>query len=253
MAREGKIKGFTGIDQPYDRPENPELSVQTVEENVGECVCRVLKAMAAASIIPSSAYKEAEEWFKAKEVAKSAEIKQLSDNQQLWMSKVSELFTSDKEAFMTEAESLDRLEITRTDLEWLQVLSEGWAAPLTGFMRESQYLECLHFNCLFDNKGSKSRRKVTNQSIPIVLALNDTNKTRLEGKKAVSLVYEGQIYAIVRNPDFFPHRKEERCCRTFGTCDQRHPTIKVRLMNPHSNQYHFSICIFRQFINQETG
>jgi len=128
---------------------------------------------------------------------------------------------------MTEAESLDRLEITRTDLEWLQVLSEGWAAPLTGFMRESQYLECLHFNCLFDNKGSKSRRKVTNQSIPIVLALNDTNKTRLEGKKAVSLVYEGQIYAIVRNPEFFPHRKEERCCRTFGTCDQRHPTIKA--------------------------
>lgn len=28
-AREGKIKGFTGIDAPYERPENPEVHVRT--------------------------------------------------------------------------------------------------------------------------------------------------------------------------------------------------------------------------------
>ncbi len=31
-----------------------------------------------------------------------------------------------------EAEKLDSVEITKLDLEWLQVLSEGWASPLTG-------------------------------------------------------------------------------------------------------------------------
>ena len=34
------------------------------------------------------------------------------------------------------------------DLQWIQVLSEGWATPLAGFMRETEYLQCLHFGCL---------------------------------------------------------------------------------------------------------
>ena len=31
-----------------------------------------------------------------------------------------------------EAEKLDSVEISELDLQWLQVLSEGWASPLTG-------------------------------------------------------------------------------------------------------------------------
>lgn len=36
------------------------------------------------------------------------------------------------------------------DLQWVQVLSEGWATPLTGFMREREFLQCQHFGCLLD-------------------------------------------------------------------------------------------------------
>jgi len=32
------------------------------------------------------------------------------------------------------------------------VLSEGWATPLGGFMRETEYLQCLHFGCLMTGK-----------------------------------------------------------------------------------------------------
>ena len=38
------------------------------------------------------------------------------------------------------------------DLQWMQVLSEGWATPLSGFMRETEYLQCLHFGCLMTGK-----------------------------------------------------------------------------------------------------
>lgn len=34
-----------------------------------------------------------------------------------------------------------KLEITKLDLQWLQVLSEGWASPLNGFMNKQQYLQ----------------------------------------------------------------------------------------------------------------
>ena len=30
-ARRGEIKGFTGIDDPYEEPLNPELTLDTVE------------------------------------------------------------------------------------------------------------------------------------------------------------------------------------------------------------------------------
>ena len=36
-ARAGEIKGFTGIDAPYEAPENPELVVHTDRHSVEEC------------------------------------------------------------------------------------------------------------------------------------------------------------------------------------------------------------------------
>lgn len=39
-------------------------------------------------------------------------------------------------------------------MQWVQVLAEGWATPLNGFMREREFLQCLHFNCLLDGKSS---------------------------------------------------------------------------------------------------
>lgn len=42
---------------------------------------------------------------------------------------------------MAEANSLPSLEITEVELQWVQVLSEGWAYPLKGFMREDEYLQ----------------------------------------------------------------------------------------------------------------
>jgi adenylylsulfate kinase len=42
-ARAGEIKGFTGIDDPYEAPERPELVVRAGEKSVSECVAQVLE------------------------------------------------------------------------------------------------------------------------------------------------------------------------------------------------------------------
>lgn len=122
-----------------------------------------------------------------------------------------------------EASKLQKLSLTKIDLEWMQVLAEGWATPLTGFMREDQYLQCLHFGVLIDGK-------VHSQAIPIVLPVNDEDKERLQNYKSLTLVYEGRDVAILRNPEFFEHRQEERCARIFGTTHRGHPTIDM-IMN----------------------
>ncbi|CAE7516555.1 MET14 [Symbiodinium natans] len=44
-AREGKIKGFTGIDAPYEKPVNPEVHVRTDQHTVVQCVNVILKKL----------------------------------------------------------------------------------------------------------------------------------------------------------------------------------------------------------------
>ena len=42
LAREGKIKEFTGISDPYETPEKPELSLKTENTEVDHCAHQVL-------------------------------------------------------------------------------------------------------------------------------------------------------------------------------------------------------------------
>jgi len=44
-ARRGEIKNFTGIDDPYEPPEHPELTIDTRALSVDESVARVLERL----------------------------------------------------------------------------------------------------------------------------------------------------------------------------------------------------------------
>ncbi|KAF2880879.1 hypothetical protein ILUMI_25295 [Ignelater luminosus] len=195
-ARQGLIKGFTGIDQPYEKPENPELLLETSKFTILECTQKVIELLQQHEIVPS--------------------------NLQVIQKDV-ELFVPEGqlEIVKKEAESLPKLNITEIDLQWVQVLSEGWAAPLKGFMREDQYLQSQHFNCILTDNG------YVNQSIPIVLTVSTADKERLEGSSGISLYYKDDCYAILRKPEFYYHRKDERVSRQFGTTNQDHPYIKM--------------------------
>jgi len=41
LADEGKIKGFTGVDDPYEEPEHPELVIETDKETIEESMARI--------------------------------------------------------------------------------------------------------------------------------------------------------------------------------------------------------------------
>lgn len=68
---------------------------------------------------------------------------------------------------------------------------------------------------------------IINLSVPVVLPVSTADKERLDGVTALALVYEGRRVAILRNPEFYEHRKEERCARQWGTTCKDHPYIKV--------------------------
>ena len=101
-----------------------------------------------------------------------------------------------------EAESLPKVRLAKIDVEWVHVISEGWASPLKGFMRENEYLQSLHFNSLRMENGT-----VVNMSLPIVLAIDDETKKNIGSSKDVGLVGpDGDLLAILRrfvNPFLF--------------------------------------------------
>ncbi len=47
QARAGQIKGFTGIDAPYERPERPEVRIDTTVTDVSEAVDQILELLRA--------------------------------------------------------------------------------------------------------------------------------------------------------------------------------------------------------------
>ncbi|KAM4636245.1 bifunctional 3'-phosphoadenosine 5'-phosphosulfate synthase 2 isoform 2-T2 [Discoglossus pictus] len=194
-ARAGEIKGFTGIDSDYEKPVATDLVLKTNLLSVNECIKQIVDLLEERSIVPSGAIKDVHELFVPENMLSQAQA---------------------------EAKSLPSLEITKLDLQWVQILSEGWATPLRGFMREREYLQVIHFDTLLDGG-------VINLSIPIVLPVSTEDKERLSDSSAFALSYKGKKVAIIRNPEFFEHRKEERCARVWGTTCAQHPHVKMVL------------------------
>ncbi|XP_076757981.1 bifunctional 3'-phosphoadenosine 5'-phosphosulfate synthase 2 [Xylocopa sonorina] len=192
-ARKGMIKSFTGIGQQYEEPTNPDLVVNTEVYNLQTSTRMVIELLKKEGILP--------------EIRKG----------------VDELFVEAErlDEARREAENLSSIEVTDIDLQWIQVLAEGWATPLRGFMREDQYLQCQHFKTIEKNGDT------INQSIPIVLPVSTAQRERYINALGLTLKHKGRAIAILRRPEFFTHRKEERCCREFGTNDLGHPYVKM--------------------------
>jgi 3'-phosphoadenosine 5'-phosphosulfate synthase len=87
-------------------------------------------------------------------------------------------------ALQREAAALPhRVRLGRVDKEWVHVLSEGWASPLRGFMREAEFLQALHFNAVRGEDG-----RMVNMSAPIVLAVGDAQRRAIQADGATRVV-----------------------------------------------------------------
>ena len=52
-ARRGELKNFTGIDSPYEIPDDPEIRISTLESSPEEAAARIVEELRRAAVIPS--------------------------------------------------------------------------------------------------------------------------------------------------------------------------------------------------------
>ncbi|XP_016448276.1 ATP sulfurylase 1, chloroplastic [Nicotiana tabacum] len=134
---------------------------------------------------------------------------------------------SQKAQIAKRALSLAQIKLSKIDIQWVHVLSEGWASPLKGFMRESEFLQTLHFNSTRLENGS-----VVNMSVPIVLAIDDFQKDQIGGSSSVALVDDkNNTIAILNDIEIYKHNKEERIARTWGTTARGLPYAEETITN----------------------
>jgi 3'-phosphoadenosine 5'-phosphosulfate synthase len=228
----GELKHFTCIDDPYEEPLNPEITLKTHELQIEQSVELLFRRLERDGIL-----------FGAPKISPPGLPNPEGDV-------IVDLHVPDhlKAERRAEAETLPKVLLTDIDLNWLQTVGEGWASPLTGFMREGALLETLHFNSIltdpFNLTGSVNRLTTktdfatfpdvvppnrVSMPIPITLSCTTFTKSAIEesGKSAVALVTQmGQTVAILRNPEIYANRKEEIVTRLFGVIDMGHPYIK---------------------------
>lgn len=228
----GELKHFTCIDDPYEEPLYPEITLKTHELRIEDSVEILFRRLERDGIL-----------IGAPKLSPPGLPNPDGDV-------IVDLHVPDNLKYerQMEASTLPKVLITDIDLNWLQTIGEGWASPLTGFMREGTLLETLHFNSIltdpFNLTGNVNRLTSktdfanfpetvaphrVSMPIPITLSCTSYTKTAIEesGKSAVALVTQmGQTVAILRNPEVYNNRKEEIVTRMFGVIDPEHPYIK---------------------------
>ena len=196
-AREGVIKNFTGISDPYEAPPNPELNVDTGSLDLEASKALVMKHMLAEGVLVD------------KSVARVTK------------SIVQECTEAEADAFS----KLKTLDIDIHQAQYLQTIGDGWAFPLKGFMNELELLQCLEMKTIADSVGTRHL-----MSCPITQPVTAEQKAELEGQDAIAIkctAISNDVLAVISKPVFFENRKEEICSRTFGTWSQNHPKAQT--------------------------
>jgi 3'-phosphoadenosine 5'-phosphosulfate synthase len=188
-ARSGVIPKFTGISDPFEAPENPDLNVNTGEMSLDQAQDKVIDYMLSRGIL----------------------------NKKSEPRVVDSLVREATAAENAEYENLISVEIDTMQAEYLQTIGDGWAYPLKRFMSEMELLESMQMRTVTDNEG---RRHLL--SVPITMHVSENQKTALSTQSKFALRYKGVVHAVVNGPQFFENRKEEICTRVFGCMSPEH-------------------------------
>jgi adenylyl-sulfate kinase len=125
-ALAGELKGFTGVDDPYEEPLAPEIVVDTGILTVEEATQRVLDALHTSGML--IAYRD--------EVVAERGTRSSAD-----LSADRSAMCAVRRACASGDETLPTIRVSETALAWLVHFACGTLAPLTGFMTEREMVK----------------------------------------------------------------------------------------------------------------
>ncbi len=129
-----------------------------------------------------------------------------------------ELKGNKREVYLSKVKNMPTLTLTNWNLSDLELISIGGFSPLTGFMREKDYLRVVKENRLENG---------TVWSIPITLSVTKEQANNYNIGGEVALVGEDKkIYGVLQLEEKYTYDKELEARNVYGTTEDAHPGVK---------------------------
>ncbi|HEX4475861.1 MAG TPA: adenylyl-sulfate kinase [Polyangiaceae bacterium] len=185
-ALAGEIKNFTGVDDPYEAPESPEVRLHTDRETPAESLEKILDRLEHLGLIPAWG-----KWRQGASSAADANALVAPHGQEL----VDRTLSGDAaRAALDEARSLPVLDLDVGAHADVASLANGAYSPLRGFMTSKDYLRVV------DEMRLESGLP---WALPITLSIPEARASELRGRGRAALRAEGRIIATLQVEDVF--------------------------------------------------
>jgi sulfate adenylyltransferase/3'-phosphoadenosine 5'-phosphosulfate synthase len=204
-ALAGEIKGFTGVDDPYEPPLSPEVVVHTDRESPEESIHAILAKLESLGWI-GTVDRPAAPMGRGLVPPHGGEL-------------VDRFVRGDALRRLHEsAENIPRLRLDERGASDLELIGNGAFSPLRGFMTSRDYLRVVR------------ERRLENGlvwSIPIALAVMEEMAGRLAVGGDVGLESpDGRFVGVLELGDLWRPDKELEARAVYGTTDDAHPGVR---------------------------
>lgn len=190
-ALAGEIKGFTGIDDPYEAPENPEVVCNTFEETAEESLNKILDKLVQLGLLSMTT--------KQKGLVAPHGGTLVDRMRDMEANKLNTVVN------LSEQEYCD-----------LQMIGNGAFSPLTGFMNQKDYLKVVNEMRLESGLP---------WTLPVTLVVTQEEADKLQVGNTVSLCYNGVVAGVLKISDIYTPDKTHECQEVFRTTDLNHPGV----------------------------
>ena len=190
-ALAGEIKGFTGVDDPYEASENPEVVCNTLEETAEESLDKIFNKLIQLGLLSIT---------KKKQDLISPHGGTLVDRMQDIV--INSLYPI--------------VELSEQEYCDLQMIGNGAFSPLTGFMNQKDYLKVVNEMRLENGLP---------WTIPVTLAVTKEQAEKLQIGNTISLIYNNTVVGVLKLSDIFTPDKNHECQKIFRTADSAHPGV----------------------------
>jgi len=198
-ALAGEIRGFTGVDDPYEIPESPEVVVHTGSETIDESTRAVIDYLEHHGLIDAA---EDRSEAGAPPVGLVDRIVRRTENLPL--------------------PGGPRIALSSAHLCELDAIGCGLYSPLTGFMTEAEYQRVVDAMRLPDG---------TVWAVPVTLPVCVELLEEIKHGMILPLCDEGgETYGLIEVKDVFVRDLEREAAAVYGTTDDEHPGV-ARLLS----------------------
>jgi sulfate adenylyltransferase/3'-phosphoadenosine 5'-phosphosulfate synthase len=206
-ALAGEIKNFTGVDDPYEAPESPEVVVHTDKETKEQSLAKILAKLEDLGYVPRSASAQGT----AAAIAKRLILPHGGELVDRWA------HGAEKERAAEKAKSLPGIVLDERAAADVENIAVGAFSPLKGFMTSKDYLRVVREMRLENGLV---------WSVPITLAISQAEAESIRVGTEVALrMPDGRNVAILEVSDKFVPDKEAEAREVYRTTEDKHPGV----------------------------